>query len=335
MRRTIPVLLAILFLAPAVFAGQYGTRAMSGWFNVRTNEGWTGRRYMDGTETIAEEFDSNRDDSIDVWRFYRRGILSSEERDMNFDGKVDYVSHYDSNTGFLTSAMRDTHFRGVNDVEIEYKGRNRWEVREDRNNDGITDRIIYADAPHDLYSVQTTDMATQVDVAATVPMETWTEVWADDGFSGYITDYFRYNRGVLTQHGAFDGRRVQWARVPPDYIPPSPTPATPDPLKGMDQYVRRDPDAFVPPPGPPPVRDPFNMNADGYDPYAGMGPRSQTSSPVWSGQTAPGPDYPPPDIRSGIGPSASPQYESSARAVPARMRAPGQTAAPERRGNRR
>lgn len=337
MRRFLPILvLAVLFAADAV-AGQYGTRAMTGWFNVRTQDGWKGRRYMDGEEIIAEEFDSNRDDNIDIWRFYRRGVLSSEERDMNHDGKIDYVSHWDSKTGLLISAMRDTHQRGVNDIEVEYSGRNRWEIREDRNFDGITDRIIYVHASPDLFEALGVNMATQIDIASTVPTEYWSEMWSDDGFTGNITDYFRYNRGVLTHHGVWDGRRIAWSRVPPDYVPPSPTPATPRELQGQDQLARRDPEYYSPPPpGPPPIRDPFNLDADALDPYAGIGPRSPSPAPVWGGggRTAPDPDRTP-DYRSGQMPGYGglPRDESSARAVPARMRPPGQAAADT--GNRR
>lgn len=339
MRRLLPLIALALLFAPSINAGQFGSRTMTGWFNVRTEDGWTGRRYMDGQETIAEEFDSNRDGNIDVWRFYRRGILSSEERDQNFDGVVDFVSHWDSRNGFLLSVLRDTHQRGVNDIEVEYVGGNRWEIREDRNYDGITDRIIYAGAPPDIFNREGVDMASQVDIASTMPLEFWTEMWSDDGFSGRITDYFRYSRGVLTHHGLWNGRRIAWTRVPPDFVPPSPTPATPPGYQGMDQYVRRDPEGYAPPPpGPPPIRDPFDLRGDGLDPYAGIGPVNPEPAPVWGGQRTPPPprgDYgqaPIPDNRGNYG--VLPRDESSARAVPARMRDPGQSAT-ESGGNRR
>lgn len=339
MRRILLTFAIAVLFAAHVAAGQYGSRTMSGWSNVRTQDGWTGRRFMDGHEIIAEQFDTNRDDRIDVWRFYRRGILSSEERDLNHDGTVDYVSHWSN--GVLLSVMRDTHQRGVYDIEAEYTSRNRWEIREDRNFDGISDRIIYVTAPQDLFDIMNVDMVSQIDIASTVPIEYWTEMWSDDGFTGSITDYFRYSRGVLTHHGDWDGKRIVWARVPPDYVPPSPTPGTPPALRGQDQYARRAPEYYAPPPpGPPPIRDPFQLNADGYDPYSGIGPRNPEASPVWTGAQA------------GGGPSAAERAaredqedqrrqqaqstheggasrpipnESSAHAVPARMRVPGQT----------
>lgn len=356
MRRVFPlvVLAGVLAFGAAAQAGQFGTRTMTGWFNVGTREGWSGRRYMDGDAIVAEEFDSNRDENVDVWRFYRRGVLSSEERDLNHDGKIDLVTRWDGQTGNVVSAMRDTHQRGVNDIEVEYNGRNRWEVREDRNYDGVTDRIIIAQAPPDIFQAQGIDMTSQIDIAAGIPMEYWAEVWSDDGFSGNITDYFRYNRGVLTHHGVWDGRRVVWTRVPPDYVPPRPTPATPPGYREMDQLARRDPERFAPqPPGVATVRDPFNLDPSGLDPYAGIGPRNPEPAPVWGGairqQQQEPPPPPPQQARApaaggGFGSGAGARYdagryrdESSARAVPARMRAPGQSPATdeeERRGGR-
>lgn len=342
MRRILSIFIAaVLLLTASVAAGQYGSRTMSGWSNVRTLDGWTGRRYMDGEEIIAEEFDTNRDDRIDVWRFYRRGILSSEERDLNHDGTVDYVAHWESRNGLLLSVMRDTHQRGVYDIELEYTGRNRWEIREDRNFDGISDRIIYVQAPQDLFDILNVDMVSQIDIASTVPIEYWTEMWSDDGFSGSITDYFRYNRGVLTHHGDWDGKRIVWAKVPPDYVPPRPTPATPPGLHGQDQLARRNPDYYAPPPpGPAPIRDPFMLDSDGYDPYSGIGPRNPEPSPVWGGTSSGRPDEEEQmalqmreaQARERAQAAAEgrvygtlPRNESSAQAVPARMRVPGQT----------
>lgn len=343
MRRIFLIVVAAALFAAEGSAGQYGSRLMAGWSNVRTRDGWVGRRYMDGTETIAEEFDSNRDDRIDVWRFYHRGVLSSEERDLNHDGTVDFVTHWESRSGRLLSVMRDTHQRGVYDVEVEYKGRNRWEIHEDRNFDGISDRIIFVQAPQDIFDTLNVDLATQVDIASTIPLEYWTEMWSDDGFTGSITDYFRYSRGELTHHGDWDGKRIIWAKVPPDYVPPRPTPATPPSKYGQDQLARRYPDFYAPPPpGPAPIRDPFQLESDGIDPYAGIGPRSLESSPAWGGSQA---ALTPAEEEARVAREAQnqlararaqaaaegrtfgtlPRNESSAQAVPARMKAPGQT----------
>ncbi len=138
MRRTaFPCLVLSLALACACFAeaGESGSRALSGWFNVTAENGWRGRRYMGGASIFAEEFATAPSGRIDVWRFYRNNILTSEERDLNQDGKVDLQTRWDPRTGLLSSVLRDTARRGVNDLEIERVGNNRWEIRQDRNLD--------------------------------------------------------------------------------------------------------------------------------------------------------------------------------------------------------
>lgn len=349
MRRLIP-LFAALLLAAAVHAGDSGSRAMSGWFNVTSPDGWKGRRYMDGEYVIGEEFDANRDGRIDVWRFYRRGVLTSEERDLNGDGKVDYVSRWDPNTGNLVAVLRDTNRRNVNDVEVEYVGNRRWEVRQDRNLDGITDRIVYVDAGQDLFDRLGLDPATFGDISSAIPREQWTEMWSDDGYSGSITDYFRFRRGVLTHYGEWNGKRIAWRRVPPDYIPPGPSPTVPPPQQQRPQYpdeLAGAGDPYGPPPvqpAPPPgrqispaedaVRNPFDLRgAQGdYDPYVGM--RGQTPPPFggygpddYDPYAEPGyavPDAPRQPPRPTM--TELPKNESFARSVPARMRPPGQSA---------
>ncbi|MDR1745638.1 MAG: hypothetical protein LBS30_07795, partial [Planctomycetota bacterium] len=332
MRRLIPFLAAVLLAAAPLPAGEFGSRAMSGWFHVTTPGGWTGRRYMDGNEIFAEEFDANRDSRIDVWRFYRRGILTSEERDLTGDGRVDYVSRWDPNTGNLVAVLRDTNRRGVNDVEVEYTANNRWEARQDRNLDGITDRIVYVDAPQDMFQYLDIDPAAYGDIASAIPRDSWSEMWSDDGYTGAITDYFRFRRGTLTHYGEWNGRRVVWRRVPPDYLPrrvppPEPQPAAP----------ARPPYPDVPPDVSPyeqpqrgrsaaeeAIRNPFDVGAGygDYDPYAGMEAMPPPSSFAPEGGSGAG-ETPQPRIR----PSAPamtelPKNESFARSVPARMRPP-------------
>ncbi|MDR1611174.1 MAG: hypothetical protein LBT97_00150, partial [Planctomycetota bacterium] len=132
--------------------GQFGARSMAGWFSVTSEQGWPGRRYVDGNTVFAEEFDSSGDGKIDLWRFYRRGVLSSEERDLNGDGKIDYVTRWDSSARTLLSMARDTMFRGMNNLEIDVVEGGNWQIREDRNGDGVADRILLASGPYDFFS---------------------------------------------------------------------------------------------------------------------------------------------------------------------------------------
>ncbi len=353
-QRTLVTIL-LLALPAAAVAGERparGSRALAGWFNVTAENGWRGRRYMDGDSVFAEEFASTPSGRIDVWRFYRRNVLTSEERDRNLDGRVDLQTRWNPANGFMESVLRDTAGRGVNDIEIERSGRNGWEIREDRNRDGITDRILFIDAPADAFDE--VDLAATPDVTGIIPREVWREMWSDDSFSGNITDYFRYNRrGVLTHYGRWDGGEVAWRRVDPDFVPPTaawtgpdpyaaplPPPQSPQerPQERPRVDVPADPAAPVPPAPQAPDRGlspypaqaqaqaqrefgaapawdpaaPFAEAPDG-DPYAGFGTQ----------QFAPYPDFgapaSPPDIL--------PSDESSARSVPARMRPPGSAGA--------
>ncbi|MCC8116966.1 MAG: hypothetical protein LIP18_07450 [Planctomycetes bacterium] len=311
-------------LAGLAAAGDYGSRAMSGWFNVTSPDGWPGRRYMDGDYIFAEEFDSNNDGRLDVWRFYRRGLLSSEERDLNGDGKVDYQTRWDTNTGSLIAVLRDTHKRGINDVELEWKGRNRWELREDRNLDGITDSILIFNAPINYFDSISLGggLATQGEIAATIPREYWRELHVDEAFTGNITEYYRFARGNLTHRGEWTGRRIAWTRAPADYASgriagrrtdvqtPPPSVVTGPPLPSRQPPFGESPAVTA-------VRAPVALAAGAgvdVDPYSGLaGPRA-APPPV----ADPGIGYVPPMRRDGL-----PAGESSARSVPARMRMPG------------
>lgn len=217
-------LLLIATCAVPAAAAQTRTRALSGWFDVTTPEGWRGRRYMDGDEIFAEEFDTRGGGRIDVWRFYRNGVLSSEERDLNGDGRVDYQSRWDPRSRRLLWVKRDTNNRGVNDLEIEAAGDRRWEIREDRNLDGITDRVLIVNAPNNFFEWLGMDLSRQRDVVDSIPKEYWYELQADDSFTSVITDRRRYSRGQFTQYGEWENGNVSWRRVPPDFAPPPPPP---------------------------------------------------------------------------------------------------------------
>ena len=350
MRRTIPVLAAALVLLAFANAGERGTRAMTGWFNVTTPEGWNGRRYMDGDSIFAEEFDSTGNGRIDVWRFYRRGLLSSEERDLDNDGRVDLQTHWEARTVRLLSVFRDTNRRGVNDLEIEATTNRRWEIREDRNLDGIADRILIVNGPPDLFDFLEIDLATQRNVIDVVPREFWEELQTDDGYTGNITAYYRFTRGELSHRGSWDTRgRFTWVRGGTDYTPPPPPPPqvpdgqlavipAPAPAPAPQYYGRDD------------VRNPFDLQAGGVDPYAYMD-GGQAGGPVYDPyQTLDPVPAPVPTTPYGYPPQPDPYYQppgrfgrdrtqyeglppgdSAARSVPARMRPPGTSSGSSRR----
>ncbi len=321
--RIVLAIFATLILGSAVMAGQTGTRAMSGQFNVATPDGWVGRRYVDGGEVFAEEFDSNGDSRIDVWRFYRKGVLSSEERDLKGDGKVNYQSRWDAKTLTLVSVFRDTNRAGVNDLEIEALGRNRWEIREDRNRDGVADRILIAQGPSDLFEILGMNLAYQEDVVDSIPKEYWFELQSDDYYTCAITEYRRYQDGAMTHYGQWDGSKVAWRLAGPDYVPPAAPPlelraAAEQPYDAGTDGTER----FM--------SDPYGDEyADRYVDSARAAETDPFSDP-YGDPYAPGEQdvYTAPSGRF-RGPTDRTRYEglppgdSAARSLPARMRPPG------------
>lgn len=315
--------LAIL-VALSAPAGESGTRAIASWTNVTTADGWVGRRYMDGSEIFAEEFDSDRDGKIDVWRFYRRGMLSSEERDLGGKGKVTFQSRWDAPHGRLVSAFRDSAGHGINDVEVEALGTRSWEIREDRNRDGVTDRILFVNGPADLFEQLGVDLAREPDIIAAVPPEFWREMWLDDTFTRSFTEYRRYSRGVLTHFGFWENDRIVWRRCPPDFVPPPPpAPETAQVTHGPNCAIPGCTEAICRvEPSDAPITD--VMTDPGYADAAGGFPDG-TADPY------PQPSYPEPGYVQPRPPTVSdrtryeglPPGESSARSVPARMRMPG------------
>jgi hypothetical protein len=289
---------ALAFFPPEAAAGQFGARSLAGWFSVTSENGWQGRRYVDGNTVFAEEFDSDGDGKIDVWRFYRRGVLSSQERDLNGDGKIDYVARWDSPSQMLVSMARDTSFRGMNNLEMDVLPSGEWQIREDRNGDGVADRILVAAGPYEFFSGLALDLSVRDNAIGGVPSEYWVEYSADDGFTGTVTDFRRYQRGVQTHYGVWEESRVVWRRydgaTPPPQVAyaPAPTqPAAPGP-------PRADPALG----GGQPRYDP-NAPQQSYDPFVDAAPGQLTRDRTRYEGMPPG--------------------ESAARSLPARMRPPG------------
>ena len=332
--RLVRILIAFLLVLPsaAAFAGEFGSRAMSGWFNVTTADGWVGRRYMDGQDIFAEEFDADGDGRIDVWRFYSRGLLTSEERDLSGDGKVNYQSRWESKSGRLLSVLRDTDWRGVNDLEIESTTPRRWEIREDRNQDGVTDRILFVNGPTDLFEAIGINLATQRNVIDSIPREYWAELWSDDSYTMAFTDYRRFSKGGIVQYGQWDGRRIVWRRVGPDFEPPVPPPG-PAAVQRPEMAIAHGPNCPIPNCPEPMCRVEPSAGPVYTDPnYVPEYPPEGTAGLVQGFDPYPPQSYTGPGIVEPRRPTVSdrtrydglPPGDSAARSVPARMRMPGQ-----------
>ncbi len=174
--------------------------------------------------------------------------------------------------------------------------------------------------------------AARGDAAALIPREQWREMWSDDGYTGSITDYFRYNSaGVLTHYGRWNGRGIDWRRVAPDFVPPTAIASGPP----APAAIYGPPAPYAPPPpadAAETIRDPFNLAAGAADadPYAGMYAPQPVPDPFGSeGTDGFAPEQPaqlPPPPPAPPRMTGLPADESSARSVPARMRPPGASA---------
>ncbi len=332
------VLFALAFLGAcawsfAATAGEQMARSLSGQLSITSEQGWPGKRYVEGGVVFAEEFDVNRDGRIDLWRFYRRDLLSSEEQDLNFDGRVDLVTTWnasDPRWQLLTGVRRDTRFRGHNDLEVENLGNNnrRWRIAEDRNGDGMADHILIAEGPYQFFEDLALNLELHPNLIDRVPMEYWVEYEADDGYCGFITDYRRYHRGRQTQYGEWSGRSVAWKRydrrTPPAPAAPAATAGTPafEPAPAAPgQALTAAPapapqpqfqgDTYIAPPetAPPAPSDPgagFDQSTGYY--YDDSLVQQPAATPPMSDRTR----Y-----------QGLPPGESGARSLPARMRPPG------------
>ena len=71
---------------------------------------------------LRSESISTRDNGIDdVWRYYENGVLTRIDEDLNFDGVVDKIRIYDSESGKLRVTKIDANFDGTFEIIDEYE----------------------------------------------------------------------------------------------------------------------------------------------------------------------------------------------------------------------
>jgi hypothetical protein len=95
----------------------------------------------DGSRRLVRQlFDLNRDNKVDLAKFYEGGKLARTEADLDYDGYVDVVSDYDVKTGEL---KKKTQADGLTSV-WKYYFKNELRKKElDRNSDGKLDMWVY------------------------------------------------------------------------------------------------------------------------------------------------------------------------------------------------
>lgn len=76
------------------------------------------------------------------WTYASNGMPLKFERDRNFDGKVDYVQHYDS-SGQIESSEEDNDFNGTFETKTFFRNNSAEFVDMDTDGDGYPDVRIY------------------------------------------------------------------------------------------------------------------------------------------------------------------------------------------------
>lgn len=93
--------------------------------------------------TSADGIDYNGDGVLDErWTLSPSGTLLETQVDRNFDGKVDYVIHFDA-AGHTESADADDNFDGVFETHHHYRNGNVDRSEVDTNGDGLPDLKSY------------------------------------------------------------------------------------------------------------------------------------------------------------------------------------------------
>jgi hypothetical protein len=90
------------------------------------------------SSTHTYEFDQNGDGESDLFYFYMGGLISRDEGDRNFDGKIDHWDFYDRH-GMIEREESDSNFDGKPDEWVFYKNGVASTSRRDANFDGLPD----------------------------------------------------------------------------------------------------------------------------------------------------------------------------------------------------
>src|SRR5690242_5530553 len=79
------------------------------------------RRYDTSGQLTRVELDNNFDSAPDIEEFYEHGVLVRRESDRNFNGQVDLVEEFDTETHNETRSLVDDDYDGIADILVLFR----------------------------------------------------------------------------------------------------------------------------------------------------------------------------------------------------------------------
>ncbi len=202
----------------ALGCGPAGPRQLTVRGNVRSKEGWPGKRYTENRLTVAEEFDAvGNDGRIDLWRFHEEGVLILEERDTNSDGKIDHTAQFDPKKAELWRYHRDSNLDGATDIWVTYKGGGIWRQTWDRNHDSVIDLVFIFAGPSELLTELALDYHQLTDLRKSIARTRWQEIALDRNFDSAFDAWVRFHKGQAHERGIgrdVNGQPERWVAIP-------------------------------------------------------------------------------------------------------------------------
>lgn len=193
--------------------GGPGPTQLSYWENVRSPEGWSGRRYTENGKVVVEEFDAvGKDDVMDFWRYYQKGRLLNEEHDRDSDGRIDFIARHDPRTGAIVTLVRDTDFDGRTDLWVDFDGTDLWTKSRDSNGDGVVDMLFLFRGPKEMLARPGMDLYETTDFRSRIDKIHWVELAIDEDLDDRFDSWVRYEEGRVVARGAGLGRGGRPAR---------------------------------------------------------------------------------------------------------------------------
>jgi len=196
--------------------------------NVRSPEGWPGIRYLENGIVVSEELDSlERDNRYDLWRYYTKGRLTRELRDMNRDGLIDLEIQYSQKNGFIESIRRfELEARKPTMTLFPIPIKHLWIQRMDRDLDGTFDFEFTFHGSLNALSVLAIAPSMIGDARDFVPQTEWRRLAMDTNGDDLLDSWIYYRNGhphTVGTDSDGDGLVDRHARVRKGEGAPSPS----------------------------------------------------------------------------------------------------------------